>query len=387
MNSDTEIASMVTWLVAGAPPPGSIENLIAALAERLTAAGLPIDSLILYKFNIHPMFPAGMNIWTKKRGVRSETVPHSLIMSEEFQSSPQASTISERRMERYQFNGDYDVDLHHMWINNFQNAGYIDLVYLPLFNVDGSVNRCVFFGTKFAQGFNSHQVKQMRRLQSPIARVCEHFGDQSDMEVSLATYLGKNIGRKVLDGKIRRGDGETISAVLLFVDLVGFTEISNTRPATEVLEVLNDFYEAINSSVENNYGEILKFIGDGALVIFPVVDDLNAQESAARNALNSVAHSRTELQNHNGETAIEFRASLHIGEIFYGNIGSQNRLDFTAIGPAVNLASRLLDKASALNAKTVCSQEFQAIANVATNAGTICELKGFQEPVSVYVVE
>jgi adenylate cyclase len=171
------------------------------------------------------------------------------------------------------------------------------------------------------------------------------------------------------------------------VDIVGFTDISNSHPANEVVKILNDFYEIINSSVEINYGEILKFIGDGALVIFPVVDDLTVQESTARNALNAVARARVELKDHQGKTAIEFRASLHVGEIYYGNIGSQNRLDFTAIGPAVNLASRLLDKAGTLNAKTVCSEAFQAITSVVTDTGTTCELKGFKEPISVFVVE
>jgi adenylate cyclase len=385
MNSNTELASITTWLIAGAPPPGSLEDLIEAFAERLAAADFPMDSLALYRYNVHPMFPASTVLWTKLRGVRQQTVPHEVIWDDKFQESPQARSIHERRMLRYQFN-DGDDDMDAMTLKSYQQAGYTDLVNLPLFDVDGSTNKCVFFGTKCEQGFNSDQVKDLRRLQAPLARVCEHFSDQSDMEVSLATYLGREIGAKVLNGQIRRGDGETISAVLLFVDLVGYTEISNSHAASEVVKMLNDFYEIINSSVEINYGEILKFVGDGALVIFPVVDDLTAQESAARNALKAVARARVELQDYDSEPKIEFRASLHVGEIFYGNIGSQNRLDFTAIGPAVNLASRLVDQASALNAKTVCSEEFQAITNVVTNTGTTCELKGFKEPVSVFVI-
>ena len=97
--------------------------------------------------------------------------------------------------------------------------------------------------------------------------------------------------------------------------------------------------------------------------------------------------SRAELQNHDGKTPIKFRASLHVGEIFYGNIGSQNRLDFTAVGQSVNLASRLLDQASSLDANTVCSEAFQAITSVVTDTGTACELKGFKDPVSVFVVD
>ena len=387
MKSEMKIASIVTWLIAGAPPPGSIESLVESLAKRLISAGFPVDSIAVYKYNIHPIFPADTVLWTKKRGVRKEEVPHGIIGSEEFRNSPQFRTISEQRMLRYSFNEEYDDQQHALTIKIYKKSGYLDLLCLPLFNIDGSVTRCVFFGTRNEQGFDEDQVSQLRRLQSPIARVCEHFGDRGDMEVVLATYLGENIGSQVLDGKIQRGDGETIFAVLLFVDLVGFTEMSNSLPSKIILKVLNDFFEVINSSVESNSGEILKFIGDGALIVFPVVDDLTAQESAARNALNAVAHARDKLQNHNGEGGIEFRAALHVGEIFYGNIGSQDRLDFTAIGPAVNLVSRLLDQASALSAKTVCSDEFQAITSSVADEGIERQLKGFEEPVFVHVVE
>lgn len=163
--------------------------------------------------------------------------------------------------------------------------------------------------------------------------------------------------------------------------------MSNNASGSDVLEVLNKFYEIINVSVIANYGEILKFVGDGALVVFPVVDDITAQEAAAQNALNSVARSRIELEKNQGEIAMEFRAALHIGEIFYGNIGSKDRLDFTAIGPAVNLASRLLDQASTLDAKTVCSEEFNSIMSTTKENGTKCDLKGFDNAVSVFVVE
>lgn len=289
-------------------------------------------------------------------------------------------------MLHYKLKENYNDDLQPLTISLYKKSGYTDVVSLPLFNIDGSANKSLLIGTRDDNGFNDDHVKNMRRLQAPMARVCEHFGDKSDMEIALSTYLGQETGKKVLDGRIQRGDGETISAVVLFVDIVGFTDLSNSLPATEVLKVLNDFYEVVNSSVVANYGEILKFMGDGALVIFPVVDDLTAQEAAARNALNAVTRSRAKLQAHNGVMAIEFRASLHVGEIFYGNIGSQSRLDFTAIGPAVNLASRLLDKAGSLNAKTVCSKAFESIANVATDCETRCELKGFKEPVTIFVV-
>lgn len=386
MNSNVEIMSLVTWLIAGAPPPSSFDSFIEAFSKRLVSAGFPIESIALYKYNIHPIFPADIVLWTTKNGVRQITVPSELVKGAEFQSYPQARTIRDQRALRYRFT-EGEADHNDPTIKRYRDSGYTDLLCLPLFNVDGSVTRCAFYGTTSKEGFSEDLVKQLRRLQAPFARVCEHYGGRNDMKVSLTTYLGEKIGQKVLDGKIQRGDGETIAAVILFVDLVGYTAMSNTVSGTRVLEILNNFYETINTSVVANYGEILKFVGDGALVVFPVVDDLTAQEAASQNALNAVVRSRIELQKNQGDMVLEFRAALHIGEVFYGNIGSKDRLDFTAVGPAVNLASRLLDQASILDAKTVCSEEFNAIANIATGNGTRCDLKGFDKAVSVFVVE
>ncbi len=386
MNIDEKITKVITWLVAGAPPPSTFEKFVGVFSERLFAAGVPIASVGLYKYDIHPIFPAVGVVWSIKRGVWHLPVSNALVQGQAFQGGPQAKTILMQRMLRFKFDDEED-DSGDLTLKKYRVAGYTDLICLPLFNVDGSVSRCMFFGTKTEKGFDNDIVMQLRRLQAPVARVCEHFGYRSDMTVSLTTYLGQDIGRKVLDGKIQRGEGETISAVILFVDLVSYTAMSNSRSGAEVLKVLNAFYEIIDTAVVANYGEILKFIGDGALIIFPVVDDLTALEAAAQNALNAVSSSRTEIENYDSDTPIEFRASLHIGEIFYGNVGSRNRLDFTAIGPAVNLASRLLDQASVLNAKTVCSEEFNAITSIAVDTGTKCDLKGFNEAVSVFIVE
>ena len=386
MKFDEKITQIITWLVAGAPPPGTFENFVSVFSERLLAAGVPIASVALYKYNIHPIFPAEGVIWTIKKGVWQIPVSNDMVQSEAFQRGPQAKTILMQRMLRFRFDDEED-DGGDLTLKGYRDAGYTDLICLPLFNIDGSVSRCVFLATKTEKGFDDDIVMQLRRLQAPVARVCEHFGDRSDMTVSLTTYLGQDIGRKVMDGRIQRGDGETISAVILFVDLVGYTAMSNSRSGTEVLKVLNAFYEIIDAAVVANYGEILKFIGDGALIIFPVVDDLTALEAAAQNALNAIARSRTGIEKHHSDTPIDFRASLHIGEIFYGNVGSQNRLDFTAIGPAVNLASRLLDHAAKLNAKTVCSHEFHTITGDVTDAGIKCDLKGFDQAVPVFILE
>ena len=191
----------------------------------------------------------------------------------------------------------------------------------------------------------------------------------------------------MLKGNIVLGGGETISAVVLFADITGFTRLSNELPSAEVLKTLNRFFAAIDVAVSQNNGEILKFMGDGVLAIFQTPDDLTAQESAASSALDAVAMARRALAKDDDGPAVDFRAALHIGDVFFGNIGSGSRLDFTAIGPTVNLASRMLDAASAEDAGTVCSDAFQQVA-ISLNATPIeRHFKGFNAPSTIYLVD
>ena len=374
---------MTTWLVAGAPPPRSFDGFMTEFANRLLRLKMPIDALAFYSKHIHPMFPGNEVVWSGKRGIRRGTYAHDHIASLGYTETPFGQAIENARVYRYDLSvpaTEPEADV----LGVYRRANYTDLVVLPLFDVDGVVNKCMGYATRAEGGFTEHNVTMMRRLQAPLARICQHFTDKSDQTVSLETYLGRGIGQKILEGQILRGEGETISAVLLFVDLVGFTSFSNTTDNRDVINRLNMFFENIAASVEPNNGEILKFIGDGALVIFPVPDDLTAQEAAARDALSSVQEARKALRSTAVDQQFEFRAALHLGDIFYGNIGSSDRLDFTAIGPAVNLASRLLQEAARLDAKTVCSREFYEIAELQECEETVCDLKGFGEPVSVF---
>lgn len=382
---DSMINSIVTWLIAGAPPPRSINEFIAEYANRLVRAGIPIASLAFYSKHIHPMFPGNEVLWSLKRGVRCRTYPHAHL-SDAYLKTPFAHSIENAQRLRLSLLSDpagSEADL----VRVYRNAGFKDLIILPLFDDDGFVNKCIGYGTKVEEGFSESQIRQLRRLQAPLARICQHFSDRSNIRVSLGTYLGRSIGERILEGQIQRGEGETISAVLLFVDLAGFTEHSNVLPGEEVVKRLNIFFNIISSVVEANNGEILKFIGDGALVVFPVPDDLTAQEAAAEGALRSVQTAREQLSTKIIRPAIKFRAALHIGDVFYGNIGSASRLDFTAVGPAVNLASRILNESSGLGADTVCSADFYDISRLQDCSSVALQLKGFEKPVSIVTID
>ena len=259
--------------------------------------------------------------------------------------------------------------------------GYVEYILLPLSLTH--VTTCVFaVGTKRAGGFDDEEFRALRGLQAPMARVLEAELLNTNTAAVLSAYVGRNAGEMVMHGRILRGDLENIPAVILFADLKGFTSISNVQPAEEVIAALNKFFDSLDGPIRGNGGEVLKLIGDGLLAIFPTPDDLTAQEAAAIAALSAVDDARAALAG----SELDFRAALHVGDIQYGNIGSANRLDFTAIGPTVNLAARMLGAADDKGADTVCSIEFAALIPVRTEALGESFFKGFKEPQAMFRV-
>lgn len=387
MIDQTKLTAIGNWLIAGAQPPKSIEAITEDCARRLNAAGVPLDLMIVNGLFIHPNIRGIQIRWSKTRGVRRETFRHAYFNTGDFNETPIAQSITTKRTIRLDMRpdalGSRDITDYDRALSG---AGYTDILVLPLINLDGSVSGCIEFGTKSPGGFSGDAVTALRRVQSPWARVKEYFTERFDKQITLATYIGEDTSRKVLSGQIVRGQGETISAVVLFADIKGFTTLSNQTNATEVLNVLNRFFSVIDNAVVESDGEILKFIGDGVLVIFPAPDDLMAQEAAAEQALTALSAARNALADDPATPRIAFRAALHVGDLFFGNIGSRNRLDFTAIGPAVNLCSRMLAEASSRDVDTVCSAEFLDIAVGSTGTAVAGDFGGFDGPVTFFVL-
>jgi adenylate cyclase len=205
----------------------------------------------------------------------------------------------------------------------------------------------------------------------------------------LSAYLGRNVGGRILAGHIQRGDTEAIEAVILFLDLKGFTEISNSLPPEEVIALLNHFYDQVVPPVEAQGGEVLKFMGDGFVATFATEmgpDGAMAALSALHDAERRIAAANAERAEQ-GVRPIGYRASLHIGRVLFGNVGARHRVDFTVIGPAVNLAARLLAVASALDVDWVCSEPFAALTPWAKRSLGLHALKGFGAPQQVFAME
>ncbi len=263
---------------------------------------------------------------------------------------------------------------------------YSQFIYTPLHSNYSIATSVAAYATKEDGGFSEEEQHTLRLLQAPLARVVEAFVLHESTVQVLSTYVGRGAGSRVLQGNIMRGDAEEIQSIILFTDIRNFTEFSNANPASDVIDTLNTFYDIAESAIRKNGGEILKFMGDGLLAIFPTPDDLSAQMAAATGAVSALEETRRVL-NESSRNDLQFRAALHLGDIHYGNIGSKSRLDFTAVGPSVNLAARLMSVADELGAETVCSEAFNKL--VPDRAKYLAErtFKGFDKPHSVFGVD
>jgi len=213
---------------------------------------------------------------------------------------------------------------------------------------------------------------------------------RATLAAALEAYLGRRSAARVLAGPLRRGVGETIQAALLFADLRGFTALSESNPPAEVIAALNAWFDRIALSVHAFGGEVLKFIGDGVLAIFPVAG--GSPRAACDAALRAVSAARAgmahldETRRRDGFAPLPFGVALHVGEILWGNIGSADRLDFTAIGPAVNLVSRLEGLCRPLEKAVLVSGAFAAETGTPLIPLGEHALRGIAAPCAVFTV-
>jgi adenylate cyclase len=204
----------------------------------------------------------------------------------------------------------------------------------------------VTWATDRPTGFSDADIAALEELNPALAAIVEPRAVRRITENLLDTYLGPQAGRRVLAGQIQRAQGEQLRAVIMMADMRGFTALSDRLPATEVIELLDDYFEAIVTPVGARKGETLKFMGDGVLAIFPAADDDDFSEAsvqaleAALEGLERLGHIN-KARREADQTEVRIGIGLHLGEVVFGNVGSADRLDFTVIGPAVNLASRI----------------------------------------------
>jgi adenylate cyclase len=248
-------------------------------------------------------------------------------------------------------------------LHDLKARGATDYFALPVGGAFGPRAYMAAYVTDRPGGFLEQEIADLTIVSERLSIAADMNSQRQIAENVLKAYLGPQTGRKVLAGQIRRGSGEAIAAVLWSSDLRRFTQMSDQLPGERVIGILNDLFDMQAKAIVGYGGEILKFIGDGLLAIFPVPNP----DEAARTAANALAAAKEALAalgvpreggSLAGEPPLEIVIALHYGTVIYGNVGAADRLDFTVIGPAVNLVSRIEAVAKSLDLPLIVSDDF-----------------------------
>ncbi len=380
------INDITAWLLSDARAIAETETVNQAIVNRLVAAGLPLARYTTGLPSLHPHVDSFSALWERGKELTIRRFRQSALDPLDVRRSPIFIAYETGKPKRYPLEGEPDPGEYHL-LTEFRQAGMSEYFALPLPFSDGSY-KVMTFATDRPNGFTDDDIAILTGLQNPLAVVLELDYLRHMAMTLMETYVGPVAGRRVLDGAIRRGSGETFRTVIWFCDLKGFTSLSEKLPSQVLIDTLNAYFDATTSAIEAHGGEILKFIGDAVLAIFQPGD--GTEQAAARSALSAAREAIAGINAANsaraeaGQPAIECGIALHIGEVTYGNVGGQNRLDFTVIGPAVNLASRVEALTRDLKRPVLVSSDFAALVPDALEELGSFDLKGVSREQTVF---
>ena len=366
--NETAFSELAAWVTEAGLIGRSESELMVGFCQRVADAGVPLARAIVILDTLHPIYEGRAFRWRADLADESEVIDYGRTnegeAAESWRRSPfyhllqSGGTLLRRRLAAGE-----PVDFSS--VAQARDEGMTDyLALIRRFAAEGVIGEmdCVYssWATDAADGFNDGAVLALQRL-APFLKLAVKSAALARMAETLAqTYLGRDAGRRVMSGRIVRGVAEKIGAVLWYSDLHGYTEISDNSPPEQIIPLLNDYAEAVVSAVHANGGDVLKLVGDGTLAIFPA----DIREEACFAALAAAMRARKDGATLNRKRAAsglptaELYLALHVGDVFYGNIGSKDRLDFTVIGPAVNEVSRILTMSRSVEQDVLLSSSF-----------------------------
>jgi len=293
---------------------------------------------------LHPNVLGRSFLWQQKTdAVEVNSAAYDLLDSEQFLNSPVRVVFQEHKEVRRRI-CDPDCPMDYSILPDLRAEGVTDFLALPLRFINGEVH-AASFATRAPGGFGDAVVEALRRVATALTRIAEIYGHMRKARNVLEAYLGEQTGEKVLAGQIKRGDGEEIRAVIWFCDLRDSTPLADSMSREAFLALLNEYFECVLGPVQERKGEILRFIGDAALAIFPIGNEPAAVAcskalDAAQEAVKRMAALNTKREG-DGLPRLRFGIGLHLGLVLYGNIGTPTRIEFTVIGAAANEAARI----------------------------------------------
>lgn len=376
---------LLDWLLTEARSLADCKAFLEAFAAQLTLHGIAVSRLVAGIPILHPQVHSYSARWDLGKGVSERTFSQTMESIKVLENSPVKTVYSGGGSVRCDptgppREGEFNI------LADLRREGVTDYIALSVPFSDGAT-KLLAVATQRRGGFSDAHIATLEAIVPAIAFNMEVHALRLTARTLLDTYVGRQAGARVLEGAIKRGMVETIRAVIWFCDLRDFTHRSETLPREALIALLNAYFGPICAAVEANGGEVLKFIGDALLAIFPLTGD---PQDAYRRALVAVDAAQESLASINvarrdaAQAEIGYGIALHLGDVMYGNIGGENRLDFTVVGPAVNLASRIEGLCRELNRSVLLSADFVAASEVAAQAVGTFPLKGLSRPQTIY---
>jgi adenylate cyclase len=331
------------WILTEGHRLESTAEFFDELCWRLIGDGVPLWRASVHAGTLHPQIRGlGLRWWRDRRLVEEYRIMHGSEASEDYRRSPIRATVEDGVRFRRRLDGGA---LEFPMLEKIRSLGGTDYFALPL-NLQSRRFPAVTWATDRAGGFSDDDLRALEEINPALAATVDMRAWRRTSANLLDTYLGPQAGRRILAGQILRAEGDRLRAVIMISDMRNFTGLSDRLPGEAVIELLDDYFDAVVPAIQERRGEVLKFLGDGVLAIFPAEDSEDFAPASLR-ALEAAQHGLARFEAVNarrrGRDEVEFRAGigLHLGEVIFGNVGAADRLDFTVIGPAVNLASRI----------------------------------------------
>ena len=356
---------LLNWVLQEAPAIASSRELTAAFARQMRSARIPLWRLGVVIPILHPQVAAFSQHWHSATSeLVEQEIDFEVLQSSKYLNSPLVPIFEgaggiRRRLDIDEPLLDYDI------LRELHVEGATDWVAMPMHFSDGQIN-ALFISSNRPGGFTTADLGHIYEILAVLGRIYEVHILQYKAASLLNTYLGSHAGERVLNGLIRRGDGQDIRAVIWFCDMRGSTTLAQSMSRGEFLVCLNEFFDCVAGAVLDHGGQVLRFIGDAALAIFPIEDepgDTGVQTSCKR-AIAAAHEASARMKSYNARRAKEsapelgYGIGLHVGDVTYGNIGTGNRLEFTVIGEAANLAARIESLCKLLAEPVLLSADF-----------------------------
>jgi len=371
-SSSALVDQVIDWLMAQSLMTTDMETLFEGCCDRLFASGMPLSRVHIAYRTLHPLISGVGLTWRRGESIEIVRFPHhDGPEPEQWLKSPHYHMIQHRipTMRRRLIGPETLLDFP--VLEELRDDGGSDyLAFIVAFSESAQDGLISSWLTDRKAGFSDAEVQSVIRVQQRFAVACKIVTRGEIARNVMTTYLGPDAGLRVLDGQIRRGDGEQIHAAVWFSDLRGSTAMAEQLGPQDYIATLNSFFDAVGGAVLAKHGDILGFIGDAVLAIFPIRKGQVTAARACQRALAAAQLSAQRIEKLNkvraaaGEDAIAYGLGLHLGNVTFGNIGVDERLAFSVIGPTVNEVARLESLTKKVGRPVVASELFKkALAN------------------------